>query len=71
MKSIAQNIAENPQEKLTKLTAEVCEILNTKRIDDFFDDCNISPFNHTYIEDKYEDFCGDMAFDFEPYRNNL
>lgn len=70
MKSIAQNIAENPQEKLTKkqlcLTAEVCEILNTKRIDDFFDDCNISPFNHTYIEDKYEDFCDDMAFDFEP-----
>lgn len=68
MKSIAQNIAENPQEKLTKkrlcLTAEVCEILNTKRIDDFFDDCEISPINHPYIEDKYEDFC-DMNFDFE------
>lgn len=68
MKNIAQNIAENPKEKLTKkqlcFTAEICEILNIKRIDDFFNDCNISPFNHTYIEERYEDFC-DMNFDFE------
>lgn len=68
MKNIAQEVAEDSKKKLTKqdlcLNAEICELLNSRRINDFMNDCEIYPDHFDYIDGRYEEFCY-INFDFE------